>query len=231
MRGRWKWLVGAVVALVVLVPVGTYVYIHFVEGDAPGRLALQPSGSTGGTPAAAVPAGGIDGTWEPTPASQVGYRVKEVLFGQDAEAVGRTSKVTGTMTVTGSTINTVDLSVDMTSVSSDRSQRDNQFRNRIMDTSSFPTSTFKLTTPIDLGTVPTDATPVTVQATGMLTLRDTTKPVTFNVSAQRNGATINVQGAIPINFSEWKIPSPSIGPVTTQDHGELELLVVFAHKA
>ncbi len=35
---------------------------------------------------------------------RVGYRVKEVLFGQDNEAVGRTGEVTGTIKVTGTTI-------------------------------------------------------------------------------------------------------------------------------
>lgn len=230
MRRRWKLVVGALAALVVLVPVGTYVYIHYVEGDAPSRLALKPAADAGSSTAATVPAGGITGAWQPTGGSQVGYRVKEVLFGQDAEAVGRTDKVSGSMQIDGSTIKTVDLTVDMASVSSDRSQRDNQFRNRIMDVSSFPTATFTLTKPIELQSVPADSTPVTVKATGDLTLRGTTKPVTFDVSAQRAGANINVQGDIPITFAEWGIPNPSFGPVTTQDHGELELLVVFAPK-
>ena len=54
------------------------------------------------------------------------------------------------MTVSGTTISAVDLTVDMASISSDRTQRDGQFRSRIMETSQFPTATFKLTAPIDL---------------------------------------------------------------------------------
>jgi hypothetical protein len=36
--------------------------------------------------------------------SQAGYRVEEVLFGQGTEAVGRTSAVTGELTVSGTQV-------------------------------------------------------------------------------------------------------------------------------
>jgi len=218
-----KLVVGAVVGLAVLVSAGTFVYIHFIDGDAPKRLSLSTTATT-----AVSSDDPLDGTWRPTSASQVGYRVKEVLFGQDNEAVGRTNKVSGTMVMTGTTVTSVDLTVDMASVTSDQSRRDNQFRGRIMDVSSFPTATFKLAKPIQL---PTASGAVTVPASGDLTLRGTSKPVTVDLKARRNGSHIEVNGTIPITFDEWGIPSPSFGPVTTQDHGELELLVVFAKAA
>jgi polyisoprenoid-binding protein YceI len=96
-----------------------------------------------------------------------------------------------------------------------------------MSVATYPTSTFKLTQPIDLAELPTDGEQITVPATGELTLRGTTKTVTVDLAARRNGANIEVNGAIPIVFAEWGIPNPSFGPVTTEDHGELELLVVF----
>ena len=82
--------------------------------------------------------------------------------------------------------------------------------------------------PIDLGEVPVGSEATTYEATGDLTLRGTTKPVTFELSARRNGANIEVQGSIPIVFEEWGIPNPSTGPISTEDNGELEFLVVFA---
>jgi len=218
-----KIVIGAVVGLAVLVSAGTFVFIHFIEGDAPKRLSLSTTGTT-----AAPSNEPLDGTWRPTSASQVGYRVKEVLFGQDHDAVGRTNKVSGTMVMAGTTVTGVDLTVDMASVTSDQSRRDNQFRGRIMDVSSFLTATFKLTKPIALAS---SAGTVTVPATGDLTLRGTTRSVTVDLHTRRNGSNIEVNGTIPITFDEWGIPSPSFGPVTTQDHGELELLVVFAKAA
>jgi polyisoprenoid-binding protein YceI len=221
----------AAAAVVVALPAGAWVYFNVVTDPAPARLGLTDDTTTtvgGGGGASTVPAtasGEIGGTWKPTSASQVGYRVKEVAFGQSKEAVGRTNKVTGTMTIDGTTVTAVNLVVDMTAVSSDESRRDGQFSGRIMSVSQFPTSTFKLTSPITLSA--TTGT-VSAKATGDLTLRGTTKPVTFDVKAQRSGSTITVNGSIPIVFADWNIPNPSNVAVKTEDHGELELLVVFA---
>ena len=41
MRGKWKWIILGVVAVVLAIPVGTFVYIHFIEGPAPAKLTLQ----------------------------------------------------------------------------------------------------------------------------------------------------------------------------------------------
>lgn len=216
---RLRWVVVALVAVAVLVPAGAYAYLHWVREDAPDRLSLTSPGAT----ATAT----IDGSWKPTEGTQVGYRVKEVLFGQSAEAVGRTSKVTGAMAIEGATVTAVSLTADMTSVSSDESRRDGQFRGRIMDTSQFPTSTFELAQPVSLSSIPSDSSTVRVSAVGDLTLRGTTKRVTIPLEARRNGARIEVSGSLPIVFAEWGIPNPSFGPARTEDHGELELLVVF----
>src|SRR5947209_4471328 len=100
-----KLAAAAVVAIAVVVTAGTYVYIHFIEGPAPARLTLDSSGSTTTAAPSAAAATGIDGTWKATTSgTQAGYRAKEVLFGQDAEAVGRTDQVTGEMTVSGATV-------------------------------------------------------------------------------------------------------------------------------
>ena len=64
--------------------------------------------------------------------------------------MGRTSDVTGQLLVSGTTIESATFDVDLTTVTSDESRRDNQFRTRIMDTATHPTATFELTEPIEL---------------------------------------------------------------------------------
>jgi polyisoprenoid-binding protein YceI len=96
-----------------------------------------------------------------------------------------------------------------------------------MDTANFPNATFRLTAPIDLGTVPDVGEQVTLKASGELTLRGQTKPVTFDVVAQRNGADIETNGTIPIVFDEYAIPEPSFGPAQVGDTGDLEFLITF----
>jgi polyisoprenoid-binding protein YceI len=232
-------MVIGLVTVVVLVVGGTYVYIHFIEGDPPAPLSVNtvttkaPSASTGAS-TTADPSGSsagdpsVDGSWQPTGDSIVGYRVKERLFGQDATAVGRTHDVTGKLLIDGEHATEASFTVDMTTVKSDRSQRDGQFQGRIMDTAQFPTAAFELTQPIALGTVPADGNVVTYKATGKLTLHGTTKTVTVDLDAKRLDDNIDVSGSIPVTFAEWGIPNPSFGPASTEDHGELEFLLVFA---
>ena len=232
---RLKWIIALPVVVLLLVTAGTWTYIHVLSSDTPARLTLGGSiednapASTATTAAGASTAApaSFDGTWTATAGSQAGYRVKEVLFGQSAEAVGRTTNVDGALTIAGAKIEAADISVDLASVTSDRSQRDNQFRGRIMSVTRYPTATFKLTQPIDLGTLPTDGAAVSVPATGELTLHGTKKTITTTISAKRTGGTIEVNGTIPVVFADYGIPNPSFGPAQTGDHGEIEFLVAL----
>ena len=226
-RGWVKGGVGAVLVAVALVTAGTWLYFNVVRDDAPGRLTLdQRSGSTGAG-STARPPGAFDGTWKVGAGSQAGYRVKEILFGQSAEAVGRTERVTGQIDVVGSTVRSGSFTVDLASVTSDEARRDNQFRGRIMDVQNHPTATFTLTRPVALPAAPPEGQQARVDATGDLTLRGTTKNVTVTLLAERLGGAIRVAGNVPIVFEEWGIPNPSFGPAQTEDRGVLEFLLVL----
>lgn len=231
---RRRWLIAVPLAALVLFVGGPWVYINLIREDAPERLTLDDATTTtegdGGTTTTggSAAATGIEGSWTVTSGSQAGYRVKEVLFGQDAEAVGRTTGVTGTLEIAGTTVTATEVVVDMTTVASDESRRDGQFHGRIMDTATYPTATFTLTEPIELGSVPADGEEVTNTVTGALTLRGVTSSVTFELTARRNGATIEANGSIFIDFDDYEIPDASGGPASVGRDGELELLLVFS---
>jgi hypothetical protein len=93
-------IAGAVV-VVVLAVAGPFIFFHFVEGNSPAPLSLKASAvsSTGGSATLA-------GSWQVGAGSRVGYRVQEILLGQRHTAVGRSTSVTGRMTVNGSTLRT-----------------------------------------------------------------------------------------------------------------------------
>jgi polyisoprenoid-binding protein YceI len=202
-----------------------------LSADASGNTATTITGSTPATVASGRPPapGSTAGTsrWAATDASQVGYRVQEVLFGVDTTAVGRTDQVQGTLTIDGTQVTGVDFTVDVASIKSDESRRDSQFRGRVMSADQFPTATFTLTQPIELGTAPSDGAQVTAKATGDLTLRGVTNSVTFDVTAKQENGKIGVQGSIPVVFSDYQIANPSNGGVETQDHGLVEFVLVF----
>ncbi len=223
---KWvRWVVGAGVVVLLIVVGGPFVYFHFIQSDPPPKLSLDttpvPSAAPGVTHAP------LAGTWKIGSGSLVRYRVKETLFGQSGEAVGKTSGVTGSMTMTATSVSAATFTVDMTSVTSGQSQRDGQFRGRIMATADFPTATFTLASPIDLGIVPKDGVQKSYAANGKLQLHGTTKNVTFTLTARRTGNVIAVQGDEPITFSDYNIDNPSGGPASVGDSGQLEFVLQF----
>jgi polyisoprenoid-binding protein YceI len=236
-RGVPRWAKLAIAAFVVVVVGavgGPFVYIHYIEGKAPPPLSVNTSTSPaaatspGATSSSETSSSSVDGTWSVGSGSVVGYRVHETLLGQSNIATGRTSSVTGSLTVAGDTVMSGSFSADLTSVASDKSQRDHQFQGRIMNTATYPTATFKLTQPIALGSEPADGVTVTKQATGDLTLHGVTKSITFAVSVKKTGSTIAASGSVPIVFADYDIANPSFaGTVTTDDHGTLEFLLNF----
>lgn len=229
-KRHWlRWLIGGVAVLVVAAVAGPFIYIHFVEGNAPAPFQLRPGASTStGTASAAAHSGSLPGTWTIGTGSQVGYRVQEVLFGQQHTAVGRTGHVTGQLTIAGTSVTAADFSVAMATVKSDASQRDAQFNGRIMDTASYPTGTFRLTSPISLAPLPATGAVRSYPANGTLTLHGHSRAVTFTLTAKRTASEIEVSGSIPVTFADWNIPNPSFaGVVTTQDHGLLEFLLTL----
>jgi len=170
---------------------------------------------------------GITGTWLATNESTVGYRVKEVLGGVDTEGVGRTNQVNGSLRIQETTLLSTVFEINVASIKSDSSKRDSQFSGNIMDTATYPTATFRLLTPIELGAVPTDGQNITATAQGELTLHGVTQQVSFDVTAKLANGIIGVLGSIDITFADYGIANPSNAFVSTGDTGLLEFVLAF----
>ena len=171
---------------------------------APADPAADPAADPGAEGAVSY-----DGNWTVTAESQFGYRVEEVLAGVNTTAVGRSNQLTGSMTVDGTRVPAVDMEVQVATITSDESKRDESFRGSVMNTAEFPTATFHLTQPIELGAIPAEGEQITASATGDLTMHGVTQPVTFDVTAQASGGKIGVLGSIPILFTDYGIQNPS----------------------
>ncbi len=211
-------------------------YLFFRPAGPPSVASAPPVLPSGGVVAPAS----LDGQWNidttigsisDGSASFAGYRVKEQLVGIGANtAVGRTTKVTGTMTLSGAVIQSVNVTADLTALRSDQSNRDNQLRRQAINTDSFPTSTFKLTTPIDLGTLPAEGVDVKTTATGDFTLHGQTHSVTLDVQAVRQGGVIAVTGSMDVTFADYGFQGPtSFSVLSVEDHGIMEFHLLFTH--
>ncbi len=236
-----KPIVRKILALVIVVAVGAvagpWVYINLIKDEAPEALTLEPttttiSPETSTTIAAetttTLPASTIDGDWKVVADSIVGYRVKETIVGQKTEGVGRTSEITGSLTIVDEQVTAAEFTVDMTTLKSDSTRRDRQVNTRILDTVNFPTSTFTLKEPIALTPEALAGSDFSVDTTGTLTLRGVTKDIDLTLIARLVDDVIEVNGSIQIVFTDWSIPDPSISGIIVVDRGLLEFLVRFA---
>ena len=193
--------------------------------------ATEPNAAEPAASAAPAATDGFDGDWTPTTASEFGYRVDEVIAGVNVTAVGRSNEIEGLLTVDGTQVTVVDIEVLIENITSDDARRDGQFTGRIMNAAEFPTATFSLTEPIELGEVPAPGDQITAAATGELTLRGVTNPVTFEVTAEATDDRFGVLGSIPVVFEDYGIDNPSFGAIETEDNGLVEFVLVFERSA
>ena len=221
-----KWIIALAVLVVAVLAVvgGTALYARIENNRAPDELALStPSApAADSTPAGPVELDSLAGTWTVSDGSQAGYRVDEVLNGQDVTVVGRTTDVTGSVTVTGSELTAADVTVSMTSVTTDNSSRDRQFLD-ILSTSEHPTATFVLTSPVDIAAIADGV--ADVEAAGDLTVAGVTRPVTVTLGAQTTAGGVEVSGSIPVTFSDFDVDAPNLGFVKVEDAGTVEMLL------
>jgi polyisoprenoid-binding protein YceI len=184
-------------------------------------------------------AGALDGTWNIDPSigsfsdfsgSFVGYRVQEELANVGAAtAVGRTPDVTGSLTFDGTKVTAADFTADLTTLQSDKAQRDGQLRRQALETSTYPTATFKLTQPIDLGSVPADGQVVQATATGDLTIHAVTKSVQIPIEAKLSGDHVTVTGSTDIVFADYGMDRPqSFMVLSIADNGTMEFQLQLA---
>jgi polyisoprenoid-binding protein YceI len=243
---RSRPIILALVAIAALAVGGYIAYDQVLRGDDIATLALpsaaasaDPTADPAATSSAATsePAGetGVAGEWQVADDSVAGYRVREQLANLPAEsdAVGRTSDVTGSITVEedgdGARLTAGTLTVDTTTITSDEGRRDNRLRTEGLQTDQFPTATFVLTEAID---VPADAlagTASDIALVGDLTLHGVTKSVQIPAQARLADGKIQVAGSLTFPLADFGITAPNVGGfiISIADEGALEFLVAF----
>lgn len=161
--------------------------------------------------------------------SFVGYRVQEELATLGGNiAVGRTPDVGGSLTIEGTTVTAVTIEADLTSLQSDDDRRDGQLRRQGIETGTYPTAAFALSSPIELGSLPADGQEVQVTAGGQLTLHGQTRDVQIPLTARLSGNVIAVTGSLQIAFADYGIQKPTgflVLSIADEGTMEFQLLV------
>jgi polyisoprenoid-binding protein YceI len=239
MNNRRTMIAAAVAGALALGAAGiAVVYFSVFAGSSPQKLALvSPTPSTAEATASPASTPGT-GTWRVTSGSQAGYRVREQLasLAAPSDAVGRTTAVTGTLTLTqsdsGYTVTAAAITVDVSKLSSDQARRDQRIHSQGLESDRYPTATFALTTPIALPADAASGQTIHISATGAMTLHGVTQAVTIPIDARLNGSTIELVGSISFPFSEFGMTPPSIGGfVSVQDNATMEFQLVLARQS
>lgn len=214
--------------------------VWFLGGDTPAEVDLSTAvDSVTTAPDGVDEVGDIDGQWrvdttrgsfdfESASGTFAGFRLDEELVGiGKTEAVGRTGDVTGSITIEGTTVTAGKFAVDMASVTTNDSRRDDRVQ-EALDASEFPTATFTLTAPIEFGEGAIDGEPVSTTAVGDLAIHGVTKSVEIPIQAQLTGSTIVVVGAAPVVFADYDVQVPSARiVVSAADNGVFEFQLLF----
>jgi polyisoprenoid-binding protein YceI len=240
-------------AAILAIGVGGYLaYDNLLRGDAVAPLALPsadpseaattaPSAATATEAASTAPSsdtvdGAVAGTWTITDGSEAGYRVREQLANLSAEsdAVGRTTDLTGTITVVESgdatQLTAGEISIDTTTLTSDEDRRDNRLRTEGLQTDRYPTATFVITQPVDVPAAAVAGTATDLTLVGDLTLHGVTKSVEIPAQAVLTDGQIQVAGSLTFPLADFEITAPNVGGfiLSIADEGALEFVVVFA---
>lgn len=238
-RSARGWL--AIGGGVLAVMLGAFAVVYFVVlgGSSVAPLALstaKPSQPPAAASASAAPVTDLAGDWSVASGSVAGYRVREQLaeLPAQSDAVGRTSHVSGTVTLTGTsdalTVSAASLTVDVSTLSSDRSQRDQRIRVQGLESNRFPKATFELTQPVALPATASGGATITINATGKLTIHGSTQTVTIPLQARISANQIEVVGSTTFPFEKFGMTPPSIaGFVSVQDSATMEFDIKLAH--
>jgi len=132
--------------------------------------------------------------------------------------------------IDGTSVTSADIEVDVTTITTNDPRRDNKVQ-QALETSQFPTASFSLTQPIELGPDATDGDTVSVTGVGELTVHGVTRAVEIPIQAKLVDDTIVMTASTEITFSDFGVEVPESPIVLSVDDVgvlELQLLLVRA---
>jgi polyisoprenoid-binding protein YceI len=198
--------------------------------------AAVPAASEGASDPVVPAPGGTRGFVIVPGESKVSYEVGETFFREGnrfSTAIGTTTEINGEIQVdmqnpANSTIGPIE--VDISAFTSDRDRRDQAIRERWLQSASYPIATFKPTAIEGVPPTYAEGQDVSIRVTGDLTVRDTTRPVTFDVTGKIVGDQMSGTATTAIKMSDFNFQAPEIaGMLKAED--DVKLIFAFVARA
>jgi polyisoprenoid-binding protein YceI len=154
--------------------------------------------------------------------SQVLYKVREQLarLNLPSDAVGQTSSISGSVFIQpdGSVDSAKSkFTVDLATLQTDQAMRDNYVRRNVLQTDQYPQATFVPTQISGLPEPLPQSGNVTFQVTGDLTIRDVTKPVTWDVTGSIQNGEATGTATTHFTFEDFNLTQPRVPVVLSVD--------------
>jgi len=179
-------------------------------------------------PAAAAPAPAGDAKLYRIDAAQseVRYEVGETFFqgNRFATAIGRTKGVAGNILINladPAKSQIGDIVIDISQFQSDESRRDNFIRNNGLESAKYPQATFKTTAIEGLPAKVNVGDEVSFTLTGDLTVKQTTKPVTWQVTLKLTEQGLSGKASTQLKMSDFSVGPLQLPMLQTEDDVKL----------
>jgi polyisoprenoid-binding protein YceI len=149
--------------------------------------------------------------------NEVRYRVREQLLDIDfpSDAIGKTGKIEGEIAVDakGAVLDGSRFTIDLGSLTSNSDRRDNFIRQRTLQTSRYPATVFVPTEAKNLKFPLARSGDVKFQLAGNLTVRNVTKPVTWDVAGRVENGALSGEAKTRFTFADFELEKPRVRSV------------------
>jgi polyisoprenoid-binding protein YceI len=166
--------------------------------------------------------------------SSAQYEVEEEFVGQGANtAVGTTSAIIGQigLDANGAPLTCSRFDVDLRTLVSDNSMRDNKLYDETLETGTYPLATFVLTSVEGLNGGLVDGQESTVTLLGNLSLHGVTKLVAWTGTVKLEGETLTGNAEMTFNIADFGMVEPSSNQVLSIDDDVKLGVTIVAQKS
>jgi polyisoprenoid-binding protein YceI len=231
-------IIAGVAGGLAVIAVAAVVGVWLLRSDDPNLLTEAPAIPTAGasgadvaptaTAAAPLPEG-VRRFVVASGESSAKYVVEETLRGLPATAVGTTTDVTGEIYMSKDGLYK-DLPskfrVDLRTLKTDESLRDNYVRQNVLRTGQFPFAEFTIESVTGFPATYAEGGEISLTLRGTMTIKGESRPVTFTVKARQAGNTLTATADTQFSMTEFGIQPPEVALAKAKDGVVLQVVLI-----
>lgn len=161
--------------------------------------------------------------------STASYSVGEKFLDRDLDvvAVGTTSNITGELILDEGRFQSSTVTVDLQSLKSDQSRRDEKLKTTALETDKYPTAVFTISGVTGDAPALADGQEVALKLEGIMNLHGTEKPWTWDAKGKLEGDKLELTATTTFDMAEFGIEPPNVlNLISVSDQVRLDVKLV-----